>query len=102
MFKSISTYETNFKDYLSDASADVNSKASTDQEVTDKYYDLATDFYEYGWGQNFHFSTRFKGETFREATKRHEYFLSDNLELRIGKSALDMGSGVGGPMRNIA
>lgn len=24
-----------------------------------KYYDLATSFYEYGWGESFHFAHRF-------------------------------------------
>ncbi len=26
------------------------------EEVVNSYYDLATDFYEYGWGQSFHFA----------------------------------------------
>jgi sterol 24-C-methyltransferase len=24
-----------------------------------KYYDLVTSFYEYGWGESFHFANRF-------------------------------------------
>jgi hypothetical protein len=26
--------------------------------VVNKYYDLATSFYEYGWGESFHFAHR--------------------------------------------
>jgi sterol 24-C-methyltransferase len=30
-----------------------------------KYYDLATSFYEYGWGESFHFAHRYKWESLR-------------------------------------
>ncbi len=30
--------------------------------MTKDYYDLATDFYEYGWGACFHFGVRFQGK----------------------------------------
>ncbi|EQC24966.1 hypothetical protein SDRG_17142 [Saprolegnia diclina VS20] len=70
--------------------------------MVDSFYDLVTDFYEYGWGQSFHFANRFRDETFRESIRRVEYFLSGKLGLCKGKYALDMGCGIGGPMRNIA
>ncbi|OQR95234.1 sterol 24c-methyltransferase [Achlya hypogyna] len=70
--------------------------------MVDSFYDLVTDFYEYGWGQSFHFANRFRDETFRESIRRVEYFLSGKLGLSKGKYALDMGCGIGGPMRNIA
>jgi sterol 24-C-methyltransferase len=67
-----------------------------------QYYDLVTDFYEYGWGQSFHFAPRFPVETFREAILRHEHFLASNLEVSSTDKVLDVGCGVGGPARNIA
>ena len=48
--------------------------------IVNHFYDLVTDFYEYGWGHSFHFATRFKGETMREATARFEHFIA----LRLG------------------
>lgn len=66
------------------------------------YYSLATEFYEYGWGTSFHFSPRFQWESFDEGTRRHEYFLASRLGLKTGMKCLDLGCGVGGPMRNIA
>lgn len=72
------------------------------QEVVNSYYNLVTDFYEYGWGASFHFSPRFTSETFREGTARHEYYLALRLGLQPGKRAIDCGCGVGGPMRSIA
>ena len=32
--------------------------------LVDSYYDLATEFYEWGWGACFHFADRRGGETF--------------------------------------
>jgi sterol 24-C-methyltransferase len=86
-----------------DAAYEVDGNLShNDQEYTNMYYDLATDFYEYGWGQSFHFATRYIGETFTEHIKRHEYFLASKLGIQDGMKVLDMGMGVGGPLRNIA
>jgi len=66
------------------------------------YYDLVTDFYEYGWGQSFHFAPAFAGESFHASLARHEHYLAARLGLKPGMKALDVGSGVGGPMRCIA
>lgn len=70
--------------------------------LVNRYYDLVTDFFEYGWGEAFHFAPRFKDETFRELIRRHENFLALRLGLGPGMQVLDVGCGVGGPMRNIA
>jgi len=72
------------------------------RELVQLYYDLATDFYEYGWGESFHFGTRFIGEAFQESLRRMEYYLAMKLQLDERKKVLDLGCGVGGPMRNIA
>ncbi|CAN0549968.1 unnamed protein product, partial [Ectocarpus sp. 8 AP-2014] len=66
------------------------------------FYNLVTDFYEYGWGQSFHFAPRRKNESFRESIRRAEYVLASRIEVRPGSKVLDVGCGVGGPMRNIA
>ncbi|CAH1440494.1 unnamed protein product [Lactuca virosa] len=67
-----------------------------------KYYDLATSFYEYGWGESFHFAPRWKGESLRESIKRHEHFLALQLGIKPGQKVLDVGCGIGGPLREIA
>lgn len=41
--------------------------------------DLATLFYEWGWGQSFHFANRHKDESFAQSIKRHEYYLASRL-----------------------
>mmetsp|Transcript_8358 Transcript_8358/g.25947 ORF Transcript_8358/g.25947 Transcript_8358/m.25947 type:complete len:412 (-) Transcript_8358:1198-2433(-) len=70
--------------------------------MVNNFYDLVTDFYEYGWCQSFHFAPRWRGETFLESIKRAEYHLCSRLGMKPGVRALDVGCGVGGPMRNMA
>jgi sterol 24-C-methyltransferase len=66
-------------------------------QVVNSYYDLATDFYEYGWGQSFHFATQAKNEPYSQALARHEHFLA--LRLKLNKTDLVLvrqGEGRGG------
>lgn len=72
------------------------------RRFTEIYYDLVTDFYEYGWGKSFHFAPRVPGESFKESLVRHERFLATRLGLKPGMLAADLGCGIGGPMMEIA
>lgn len=86
---------------LFDASgADTRKNLYTD--VVNKYYDLSTDFYEFGWGHSFHFAPRHKWESLQSSIERHELWLAHRLGLTEGSNAIDIGCGVGGPLRNIA
>lgn len=69
--------------------------------LADAYYDLVTDFYEFGWGQSFHFAPRHRGETLEASLARYEFYIAHALGLRPGMQVLDVGCGVGGPMRAI-
>lgn len=51
--------------------------------------------------QSFHFAPRLNGETFNESIKRAEYYLALRSCMGPNTKALDVGCGVGGPMRNI-
>ncbi|KAK8962640.1 Cycloartenol-C-24-methyltransferase [Platanthera guangdongensis] len=70
--------------------------------MVNKYYDLTTSFYEFGWGESFHFAPRWKGESLKESIKRHEHFLALQLGLKRGMKVLDVGCGIGGPLREIS
>jgi len=89
-------------EYNSFHAGSVETRKTNYKEMVNDYYDLVTDFYEYGWGQSFHFAPRFKNETFEESITRHEHYIAKVLGLREGMKALDVGCGVGGPMRAIA
>lgn len=70
--------------------------------LTRQYYNLATDFYEYGWSQSFHFCRFGPREAFAAAIARHEHYLAHTINIRPGQKVLDVGCGVGGPAREIA
>lgn len=71
------------------------------QKMTNSFYDIVTDFYEYGWGESFHFARTYKGDTFEQSIKRHEQYLSLKLGMNGKHKTLDVGCGVGGPLREI-
>ncbi|KAG5176250.1 sterol methyltransferase [Tribonema minus] len=71
------------------------------QKMINSFYNLVTDFYEWGWGPSFHFAPRVVGEGFMESIKRAEYHLCSRLGMKPGMRVLDVGCGVGGPMRHM-
>jgi len=85
--------------HSSDSSKERNTKY---EDLVSSYYDLATEFYEWGWGSSFHFADKRKGENFAAAIMRHEHFLAGRLNVAKGAKLLDCGCGIGGPARNIA
>jgi hypothetical protein len=85
---------------LHDGKLDTRNESYT--TLVNAYYELATSFYEWGWGESFHFANQLPGETFKTAIARHEYYLAGRLGVAKGAKVLDCGCGIGGPMRNIA
>ncbi|MCE2529741.1 MAG: class I SAM-dependent methyltransferase [Acidimicrobiia bacterium] len=72
--------------------------ASDYREITNLYYDVATDFYEFGWGRSFHCAPRVPAESFKASLARHEHYLAHKL----GMVVADLGCGIGGPLVEIA
>mmetsp|Transcript_17902 Transcript_17902/g.69376 ORF Transcript_17902/g.69376 Transcript_17902/m.69376 type:complete len:340 (+) Transcript_17902:25-1044(+) len=77
-------------------------RTSEYQNLVNTYYNLVTDFYEWGWGQSFHFAVRSKTETFHQSIARHQHWLAAQMGLKRGMNVLDVGCGVGGPALEIA
>ena len=90
-----------YNDLMDDDKTGVDGRNKEYSTVVDAYYDLATDFYEWGWGSSFHFATRYGFENFRQSILRHEYYLAGKLGVAPGQHILDCGCGIGGPARNI-
>ena len=77
-------------------------RATDHRDFVENYYDLATDLYEYGWGESFHFAPRVPGESRRASIARQEHLFALKLGLQPGMRVADFGCGIGGPLREIA
>lgn len=82
--KMIDTYN-NLHD---DKTAGVSGRNESYKTLVNAYYELATLFYEWGWGQSFHFAYKLKGETFQSSIARHEYYLAGRLGVKSGDKIL--------------
>lgn len=91
-----------YRAYHDDGGGNVEDRKSEYTRMVRGYYDLVTDFYERGWGKSFHFAPRYGDEPFLASLQRHQHYLALRLGLEPGMRALDVGAGVGGPMREIA
>ncbi|RPA97868.1 hypothetical protein L873DRAFT_1689887 [Choiromyces venosus 120613-1] len=80
---------------------DMKERVENYATLTRHYYNLATDLYENGWGQSFHFCRFYPSEPFYQAIARHEHYLAHMMGMKAGMKVLDVGCGVGGPAREI-
>ncbi len=71
-------------------------------QMVSRFYDVVTRFYEYGWGQSFHFAPRRSGEGLHAAQRRQEAAMAELLGLGPGTKVADIGCGVGGPLVSVA
>ncbi|KAJ7915658.1 delta-sterol C-methyltransferase [Mycena leptocephala] len=90
------------KDISKENSTHTENRVDSYTDVVNGYYDGATELYEYGWSESFHFCRFYEGEAFAAALARQEYYLAAQMGLRPGMRVLDVGCGVGGPARAIA
>ncbi|KAI8076343.1 S-adenosyl-L-methionine-dependent methyltransferase [Halteromyces radiatus] len=96
------TYLKMWKKAENETKEDEDQRLDSYTKLVNSYYNLATDFYEYGWGTSFHFCRYYPGEEFFRAIARHEHYLAANTGIKKGMKVLDVGCGVGGPAREIA
>ncbi|MDE0158898.1 MAG: class I SAM-dependent methyltransferase [Candidatus Dadabacteria bacterium] len=70
------------------------------QSVKD-YYDLYGELMVWGWGESLHFAPLAPHETPEDSKIRHQRLMIDKLDLRQGMTVVDVGCGIGGPMRRV-
>ncbi len=70
-------------------------------ETVSEYYDLCTEFMEFGWGESLHFAPLSPGESLEDSKVRHQRLMISRLELHEGMTVIDVGCGIGGPMRRV-
>ena len=57
-------------------------------DIVQSFYTLVTDFYEYGYGECFHFAPVIDGLTFMECLFEYERGIADTLNARPGSKIL--------------
>lgn len=103
----VGEFESNFMKTTD--TKDDEARRNSYQKTTEVFYNLITDFYEWGWGRSFHFAPRYEDEEFHNSITRYEHFVAAQLGIPCDKTSLearqfqvlDVGCGVGGPMRAV-
>ncbi len=80
---------------------DVDKTAYDHAETVKEYYNLCNEFMVFGWGESLHFAPLSPRETLEDSKVRHQRLMIDKLELREGMNVVDVGCGIGGPMRRV-
>jgi hypothetical protein len=70
--------------------------------LTNDFYSFVTDIYEWGWGASFHFAPKLWSHDWKAGEAAQEVRIAHMLRASPGMKILDVGCGVGGPMRIIA
>ena len=75
--------------------------AQDHSETVKEYYDLCGEFMVFGWGESLHFAPLSPRESLEESKIRHQRLMIAKLELSEGMTVVDVGCGIGGPMRRV-
>ena len=70
-------------------------------ETVKEYYDLCGEFMVFGWSESLHFAPLSPHESLEDSQVRHQRLMIDKLDLRKGMTVIDVGCGIGGPMRRV-
>lgn len=76
-------------------------RVSEAASLSDRFHTLVTDFYEYGFGESFHFCPLIRGRSFEDCIDDCEMYVSRKAKAGPGKKLADFGCGVGGPANRI-
>lgn len=77
-------------------------KVKIQPRIVSRFYDVVTNFYEYGWGTSFHFAPRAGGESLAASQRRMQEEIVRLLGLEAGMITGDIGCGIGGPLMHVA
>lgn len=70
-------------------------------QTVKSYYELCTEIMVFGWGESLHFAPLSPHESLEESKIRHQRLMISKLELEKGMTVVDIGCGIGGPMRRV-
>ncbi len=91
-----------FDGWIERATPETDGASGYDHTETVKdYYDLCSGFMVWGWGESLHFAPLTPHESLEESKVRHQRLMISKLDLRQGMTVIDVGCGIGGPMRRV-
>ncbi len=91
-----------FDGWIERATPDADGTSGYDHTETVKdYYDLCSGFMVWGWGESLHFAPLTPHESLEESKIRHQRLMISKLTLEQGMTVVDVGCGIGGPMRRV-
>ena len=91
-----------FDGWMDRASREGGGPAGYDHAQTvEEYYDLCSDFMVFGWSESLHFAPLSPAESLEESQIRHQRLMISKLDLQEGMAVVDVGCGIGGPMRRV-
>ncbi len=70
-------------------------------ETVRDFYELCNGFMVWSWGESLHFAPLAPHESLEQSKIRHQRAMITKLELEPGMTVVDVGCGVGGPMRRV-
>ena len=70
-------------------------------ETVREYYDLCNEFMVFGWSESLHFAPLSPRESLEDSQIRHQRLMIAKLQLHEGMTVVDVGCGIGGPMRRV-
>ena len=85
--ENISRYETHFgQEEVSEQQK--KERIDSSKDLADSFYELITDFYEYGYGRSFHFAPVFDGKTRAECIADYEKAVARTIQAKPGMKIL--------------
>ena len=90
-----------FENWTARASSEGATTDYDHAETVREYYDLCSEFMVFGWGESLHFAPLSPHESLEESIAGHQRLIISKLGLRPGMVVIDVGCGVGGPMRRV-
>ena len=91
-----------FNGWIERATPEADGASGYDHTETVKdYYDLSSAFMVWSWGESLHFAPLAPHESLEESKVRHQRLMISKLDLQQDMLVVDVGCGVGGPMRRV-
>ena len=83
------------------AAQDANATDYDHARTVKEYYDLCGELMVFGWSDSLHFAPLRPRESLEDSQTRHQRLMIAKLELQEGMKVIDVGCGIGGPMRRV-